>query len=758
MAKENVQGTTRLPTRSMWVRSVWVLVALALLVVALLGRLAWVQIYEHDYWSKLAVSQQLSDMPVDAARGTIYDANMNVLAESEQVWTIIMDPKNLKAYADDEENKMPNLAEIVADELSVLLNVDRQTLYNRATNAGSQYAIVVTKIERPLVEEFIEWVESKGLSNAGIFRIISDYTRSYPQDTLASTVIGFCGTDYYGLYGIEAEYNDVLAGIPGRIVTAQNGVGNDMSVSLTYEKTVDAEDGKSLVLTIDSTIQHYAEKYLDQAVANFTATNRAVCIVMNVKTGAILACAVNGDYDPNDPWTIHEETAQQKLAAITDTTGEEYKAALKAARELQWTNKAVSDYYEPGSVFKVFTSAMAVDAGIKLTGDTFHCPGAFRLGPDTIRCHTSAHGAQTFADTISHSCNPAFAKIGIAVGGSLFFKYFTGFGFTERTGIDMHNEAVASSSLYHGSNMTDIEVACQSIGQTFKITPIQMITALAAVANGGYLVQPYTVQNVLDADGNVVSTTKPVIKRQVISTSSADKVTDMLQEAVDGGGCKNVYVAGYKVAGKSGTADYTETKDEVWASFGAYAPGDDPEIAVLCIVDQPHGSVVYGSQVAGPVVRQVIGDTLPYLGIEPEYNQKELANLSTSTPNVTDKDLDTAISMINNSSLDYKVVGKGSTVLTQIPTAGSTIPKEGTVVLYTDETSLEKSTLVPSFVGMTLTQASQAAASANLNLVISGLSVDSGTAVCSAQDMPKGGYVPLGTVVNLTFVYQDADD
>lgn len=758
MAKETTQSTTRLPTRSMWVRSVWVLVALALLVVALLGRLAWVQIYEHDYWSKLAVSQQLSDMPVDAARGTIYDANMNVLAESEQVWTIIMDPKNLKAFADDEENKMPNLAEIVADELSVLLNVDRQTLYNRATNAGSQYAIVVTKIERPLVEEFIEWVESKGLSNAGIFRIISDYTRSYPQGTLASTVIGFCGTDYYGLYGIEAEYNDVLAGIPGRIVTAQNGVGNDMSVSLTYEKTVDAEDGKSLVLTIDSTIQHYAEKYLDQAVANFTATNRAVCIVMNVKTGAILACAVNGDYDPNDPWTIHEETAQQKLAAITDTTGEEYKAALKAARELQWTNKAVSDYYEPGSVFKVFTSAMAVDAGIKLTGDTFYCPGAFKLGPDTIRCHASAHGSQTFADTISHSCNPAFAKIGIAVGGSLFFKYFTGFGFTERTGIDMHNEAVASSSLYHGSNMTDIEVACQSIGQTFKVTPIQMITALAAVANGGYLVQPYTVQNVLDADGNVVSTTKPVVKRQVISTSSADKVTDMLQEAVDGGGCKNVYVAGYKVAGKSGTADYTETKDEVWASFGAYAPGDDPEIAVLCIVDQPHGAVVYGSQVAGPVVRQVIEDTLPYLGIEPEYNQKELANLSTSTPNVTDKDLDTAISMINNSSLDYKVVGKGSTVLTQIPTAGSTIPKEGTVVLYTDESSLEKSTLVPNFVGMTLTQASKAAASANLNLVVSGLSVDSGTAVCSAQDVQKGGYVPLGTVVNLTFVYQDADD
>ncbi|MBQ3134137.1 MAG: PASTA domain-containing protein [Clostridia bacterium] len=756
MANETGRNATRLPTRSMWRRSIVVLVVLALLVVLLLGRLAYVQIFEHDYWSKLAVSQQLSDTPVDAARGTIYDANMTVLAESEQVWTIIMDPSNLQDFA--EETKQPNIAATVADELSVLLKVDRDRLFKRATDTGSQYAVIVSKIERPLVEEFIEWVEQKGMSDKGVFRIISDYTRSYPQGSLASTVLGFCGTDYYGLYGLEAQYNDVLAGTPGRIVTAQNGVGNDMSVSLTYEKTVDAEDGNSLVLTIDSTIQHYAEKYLDQAVASFNATNRGVCIVMNVKTGAILACAVAGDYDPNDPMTIHDEHAKLELEKITDKKSEEYSNAYAAAQALQWTNKAVTDYYEPGSVFKVFTSAMAVDAGIQLSSDTFYCPGYFRLGPDTIHCHASAHGSQSFADTISHSCNPAFAKIGVAVGGSLFYKYFNGFGFTEKTGVDMLGEAAASSALYHGQNMTDIQVATSAMGQTFKITPIQMITALSAVANGGHLVQPYVVQNVLDIDGNIVSTTEPVIKRQVISTAAAAKVTDMLQFAVDGGGCKNVYVAGYQVAGKSGTADYTETKDDVWASFGAYAPGDDPEIAVLCIVDQPHAAVVYGSQVAGPVVRQVIEDTLPYLGIEPVYNEKELANLSTSTPNVSDKSVETAISMIQNAGLDYTRVGDGSTVLAQVPTAGATIPKEGTVVLYTDENALDRTTTVPNFVGMTLTQASAAAHAADLNLVISGLSVDSGTAVCSSQSIGSGANAPLGTVINLSFVYQDADD
>lgn len=748
MANEKRTATTKLPTRSMWNRSIWVLVVMALTVFCIMGRLLYVQVFQHDYWSSLAVSQQMSDTLVDASRGTIYDCNLNVLAESEQVWTVIMDPSNIP----DEDT-----AETIADELSVMFKVDRDRLYNRATDTTSQYAVVVQKIERPLVEEFIEWVESKELSGAGVFRIISDYTRSYPQGSLASTVIGFCGADYYGLYGLEAQYDEVLAGIPGRIVTAQNGVGGDMSIALTYEKTVDAEDGNSLVLTIDSTIQHFAEKYLDEAITNSQATNRGICLVMNVNTGAILACAVSGDYDPNEPFTVYDTAALEAIQQIQDE--EERAAARTAALQKQWTNKAVSEYYEPGSVFKVFTSAMAVDAGIQVTGDTTYCPGYLAIGPDIINCHyLVGHGSQTFAETLSHSCNPAFAKLGMAIGGSLYFKYFVGFGFTERTGIDMLGEAAPSESLYHGSNMTPLEVACQSMGQTFKVTPIQMITALSAVANGGYLVQPYVVQRVLDANQNIVSETQTTVKRQVISASAALQVNEMMQAAVDGGGCKNVYVAGYRVAGKSGTADDTETKESVWASFGTFAPGNNPEIAVLAMIDEPHGSNVHGSYVAAPVCRQVIEDTLPYLGIEPLYTEKELANLSTTAPNVTDKELDTAKTLLNNAGLDYTVVGDGQTVLDQVPAAGATIPKEGTIVLYTDSESLSETTVVPNFIGMSLTQATYAAYAADINLIVSGLSVENGTAICSSQEWPEGTEMPLGSVVNVHFSYLDVDD
>ncbi len=748
MANEKQPVATKLPTRSMWQRSIIVLVAVALFTVLLLGRLLYLQVFQHDYWSKLAVSQQLSDTLVDASRGTIYDRNYNVLAESEQVWTVIMDPSNIPDEA---------TATVIADELSAMFEVDRDRLYNRATDTTSQYAVVVQKIERPQVELFIEWVEQKELSDKGVFRIISDYTRSYPQGSLASTVIGFCGADYYGLYGLEAQYDEVLSGVPGRIVTAQNGVGNDMSVALTYEKTVNAEDGNSLVLTIDSTIQHFAEKYLDEAIVNSEATNRGICLVMDVNTGAILACAVSGDYDPNDPFTVYDTSAAEAIAAIQDE--EERSAARSAALQKQWTNKAVSEYYEPGSVFKIFTAAMAVDAGISVTGDITYCPGYLQVGPDIINCHhLVGHGSQTFAETLSHSCNPAFAKLGMEITGSLYFKYFVGFGFTERTGIDMLGEAAPSTSLYHGSNMTPLEVACQSMGQTFKVTPIQMITAISAIANGGYLVQPYVVQSVLDADGNVVSEAETTVKRQVISTSAAREVNEMMQAAVDGGGCKNVYVAGYRVAGKSGTADDTETKESVWASFGTFAPGNNPEIAVLAIVDEPHGFNVHGSYVAAPVCRQVIEDTLPYLGIEPLYTEKELANLSTTAPNVADKELDTAITLLENAGLDYTVVGDGQTVLEQVPAAGATIPKEGTVVLYTDRETLGETTVVPNFIGMSLTQATNAAYAADINLIVSGLSVESGTAICSSQEWPEGTVVPLGTVINVHFAYQDVDD
>lgn len=748
MAKQEhiEKGTTRLPTRQMWKRSLGVLVILAAFLAAIVGRLAYLQVVQNEEWSRRAVSQQLSDSLTSAHRGAIYDCNMNVLAESMQVWTVIMSPNNIE----EESTRV-----LIADGLSVLLDVDRDTLYEKTTRTTSQYERVITKAERPTIEKLIAWVDENGLSSSGIFRIIPDYKRTYPYGSLLSTVLGFTGTDYYGLYGLEAKYNETLSGVAGRIVTAQNGVGGDMPVSLTYEKTIDAEDGNSLVLTVDQTIQHYAEKYLEVAVSETGATNRGICIVMQVKTGAILAMAVKGDFDPNDPMEISDPTTLERLSLLS---GDEYSDALIEARQKQWVNKAVSDYYEPGSVFKMFTASMAVEEGVQTTADMFYCPGYVEVSGQRINCwQTVGHGSQTFSEIISHSCNPAFVKLGQAVGTEKFFKYFVGFGFTEPTGIDMLSEFRVTPSLYHGEDMTVLDVSTSAMGQTFKITPIQMITAISAVANGGYLMQPYVVQQIIDSEGNVVSTTEPVVKRQVISSETSRTVTAMLAEAVNGGGSKNVYVAGYRVAGKSGTSDKTEALEEsnVWASFGCFAPSDDPEIAVLTIVDEPHSSNRYGSAVSGPVCQKVLAETLPYLGIEPQYTEEELANLSTATPSVVDKEVAAAITQLTNNDLDYSVVGDGKTVIRQIPEGGSTIPKGGMVVLYTDEDSLESTTTVPNFEGMTLSQANSAAAAARLNLEISGISTQGGDAVAYSQTVAAGESVKPGTIIGVTFIYED---
>ena len=736
-----------LPTRQMWRRTLMSGAIIAVLFVLLVAQLANVQLVQGEFWSTQAVSQQLNDSLVAAHRGTIYDRNMTVLAESMQVWTVIMSPSNIE----DESTRV-----LIADEVSQILNVDRDKLYAKTTKTKSQYEKVATQIEHPTVEKLMAWVEKNGLSSSGIFRVVTDYKRTYPYGSLASTVIGFIGTDYYGLYGLEAKYNDTLSGVAGRIVTAQNGVGNDMPVSLTYEKTVDAEDGKSLVLTIDKVIQHYAEKHLDTAVTETGATNRGVCIAMEVKTGAILAMAVKGDFDLNDPWEVKDPTVLEQLKLLS---GDEYDEALVTARQEQWVNKAVSDFYEPGSVFKVYTSCMALEEGVANMNSTFYCPGYAIVSGQTINCWHAGHGTQNFADIISHSCNPAFISLGVALGGERFFKYFVGFGFTQPTGIDTLSESVTTTSLYHGADMTDLDVATSAMGQTFKITPIQMITALSAVANGGYLMQPYLVSQVLDADGNVLSTTKPTVKRQVVSGETTAQVISMMAAAVNGGGSKSVYVPGYRVAGKSGTSDKTETRqsidNQVWGSFGTFAPADNPVIAVLTIIDEPHSSNRYGSYVAGPVCQKVLAEALPYLGVEPEYTEEELANLSTVAPNVKDKDIATAATILSNNGLSYYTVGNGSTVIDQIPDGGSSIPKDGMVVLYTDDESMNTTTTVPDFHRMTLSQANAAAAAARLNLEISGVGLDSGEAIVYSQSIGAGEAAMPGTVVYLVFVTED---
>ncbi len=745
--QESVSSGRR-PTYQMWRRSIVVLIALTFVAFGVIvGQLAMLQIVQTDDWQRRATEQQLSDSIISPNRGAIYDTNMETLAESMQVWTVIMDPNRIES--EEERAK-------IADDLSVLLEVDRETLYKKACKTESQYEVVKSKIERPLAEELTAWVEKNEMG--GIFRLITDYKRVYPYGSLLSCVLGFTGDENKGLYGLEAEYNELLEGEAGRIVTAQNGWGEDLPNLLSYEKTVDAEDGNSLVLSIDQTIQHYCEKHLEEALLTTGATNRACAIVMDVQTGAVLAMATKDDYDPNDPMTVANVN---EAAAIALLSGDEASAATIAALEKQWTNKAISEYYEPGSVFKMFTTSMALEEGVVTENSSFFCGGAETVLDTTVHCHVypNAHSTQSLGDAICNSCNPAFIQIGLSVGRDLFYKYYTGFGFTEMTGVDMLSEGTISQSLYHSQDDLDpVQLAVSSMGQTFKVTPIQMITAISSIANGGKLLQPYVVEQVLDADGNVVSNTTTSIKRQVISSQTASRVSELLRVAVESGGGKNAYVAGYRVAGKTGTSEKTEMGGvNVVASFGGFAPADDPQIAVLVLIDEPQCEIRYGGTIAAPVAKKILQDTLPYLGIEPHYTQAELADLNRSTPSVEGMELTVAEAMIQNEGLTVRVQGEGSTVVKQVPEAGQSIPAEGTVVLYTDQISFESDlTTVPDFTGYSVSGASDLASEYDLNLQFSGTDLDGGGAMASTQSIAPGTQVPYGTIVTVEFIYQDS--
>jgi stage V sporulation protein D (sporulation-specific penicillin-binding protein) len=742
------KATTKAPTRQMWKRSIVVLVILLLFCVGVTGKLSIIQIAEADYWRERAVDQQMSDSPISPKRGTIYDSKMTILAQSATVWTVIMSPNNIKK----EETRVK-----IADDLSKLLEVDRDKLYQRTLKTKSQYEIVKSKIEYPLATALSTWIQENKLES--VFRIIEDYKRYYPLNNLASAVLGFTGTDNNGLYGLEAYYEKTLAGKPGRIVTAKNGWGDDLDIKLRFEKTIDAQDGNSLVLTIDSAVQYYAEKYLEIAVKETGSTNRGSVIIMDVNTGAIVAMATKGDFDPNEPMTITDPDTLAKIALLS---GDERSAAVKKAREEQWVNKPISDYYDPGSVFKTFTAAMAIEEGTASETTRYYCKGGLKINDRYIRCHKhGGHGSLTFAEAISTSCNPAFMEIGQKLGSNLFFKYFVGFGFTERTGIDMLSESKVTDLLYFSEKQLNIlNLSIAAFGQNFKVTPIQMITAMSAVANGGKLMKPYVVQQILDSNGNVISNTEPVVKRQVISESTSRRVNKMLADSVNGGGAKNAYIPGYRMAGKTGTSDKTDqniankTKDVV-ASFSGFAPADNPKYAILVMIDEPQTPIRFGGTLAAPVAQKVMAEALPYLGIEPAYTEEEKAAMDRTTPNVTGKKVAVAQTMLANSNLKYQVVGNGETVLKQVPEKGEIIPKYGTVVLYTEEGKLSQTTIVPDFKGKTMNQANIAAANARLNLQISGLGLDSSEAKADSQSIEAGKEVPLGTVVKVSFVYQD---
>lgn len=745
--KEKQEQTAQQQRVAMRRRALILVIGVFLCFALLAANLFRIQVMQQDFWQQKAVAQQLSDVEISANRGQIYDANMTVLAQTREVCTIVMSPKNIL----QEKTRVK-----IADELSKMLDVDRDTLYKQTQKSTSQYEVVKSKVDKAVGDKFINWANQNGL--AGVFRVVTDYKREYPLGSMLSTVMGFVGADNVAREGLELKYNETLSGIPGRMVIAQNTSGDKLPTSLDYEYTVNAVDGNSLVLTVDQYIQQVTEKYLAEAIAEFQATNRGCAIVMDADTGAILAMATKGDYDPNNYLEISDPTTAEKIALLS---GDEKAEAIRKARLLQYRNKAL-DFYEPGSVFKTVTASIGLEEGLVSENSEFFCNGAYHIADRRMECWYAGHGRQNFRQAIANSCNPAFMTLGGLIRAPLFCKYYIGFGFTTRTGVDLLGEQTPSPALYYtAGTMTPVNVAASSIGQTFKVTPLQMATALCAIANGGKLMQPYIVQKVLDSEGNVISDTEPIVKRQVISEKTSQRVCDMLEEAVSGGAIGNAYIAGYRVGGKTGTSEKTETKSEedkdknveVIASFGGFAPAEDPEVIVLVMVDEPQ-TLKSGAGVAAPIARNILRDILPYLGVEPNYTEEELANLDHSVPQVTGKRLSVAATALQSASLTYQTVGNGDKVVRQVPESGVSIPKDGVVWLYTDDSEV-KTTKVPDFTGKSLSQVNQAAKKAGINVVVSGINTSGGVASASKQSVEPGETVPKGSVVTVEFTYGD---
>lgn len=687
-----------------------------------------------------AESQQLSDTTVNAQRGTIYDKNMNVLAQSADVWKIYINPSKIKK--DDTRVR-------VAEKLSDLLELNYDDVYAKCGKSEYGYVLIKSQVEYNIKTEMEKIIkENEGFSQ--IIGIDSDVKRYYPYSNFASTVLGFTGTDDVGRSGLEYYYNDILTGTPGRIVTAKNAKQIEMSAQ--YESYYAALQGSNLVLTLDQVIQYYLDSALEQAVIDAQATY-GYGIVMDVKTGAILAMSTKPDFDANNPYTITNKSLLAEIDKITDE--EEKNTATVNARYSQWRNRTISDSYEPGSVFKCITAAAGLEEGVVTPDDMFTCTGSYQVKDTTYHCsHRQGHGRENFTTAMMNSCNPIFIEVAQRLGAKTFYKYFDAFGFTEDTGVDLPAESSPTPNVtyYTVDRLGSVQLASCSFGQSFQVSPIQVITAINAIANGGKLMQPYIVGAALDENGNKIYETKPTIKRQVVSEKTARTVTDMMEAVVQNGTAKNAYVAGYRVAGKTGTSEKLTNKNKKYyiASFCGFAPADDPEISILIVVDEPKSGAYYGGSVAAPVATEVIQQTMQYLNVEPQYTDAELAKLDVKAPNVVGKNVSNAKSDLSAQGFTVKTVGNGKTVMNQTPAADQVIPKNGLVVLYTEKNAEVTKVKVPNLCGLTVSEANRTAIEAGVNIKISGYTSDANI-TSYRQSIAEDTEVAIGTIITVSF-------
>ena len=738
-------------------------------------RLYRLMVTEYDYYSSLALRNQTRTTKVSADRGNIYDRNMNILATNLSVENVYLDPHELKQSKADLED--------IAQVLAEILDKDPQWILEQAGDLKKRYKQVGSKVSEETAAEIRAYINEHDISG---IHLEPNTERTYPYGSLAAQIIGFTNDSGTGSEGVEASYNSYLEGSTGKVITSKGN--NEMDMPFSYEKYVTSTEGCSVILTLDTTIQACLEKRMEEAIAKYDVQNGAFGLVMNCKTGEILAMATLGSYDPNNYLEIADaDTAagleQMKLSYLMNPTDSEayqsgktaYQEALTAARLKQWRNRVISDGYEPGSTFKVLTMAAALDCGAIDLETNFYCKGAEQIPgrSQLLHCWRSAgHGAEKTPQALQNSCNIAFAHIALKLGGERFYEYIEKFGILEKTGIDLAGESkgvffdkelVTNTDKWGTASLTS-----GSFGQTFKITPLQLVRAISSVVNGGYLMEPYIVSEVVDAGGSTVLKQEPTVVRQTISQETSDTMRTLIQSVVEEGTAKNAQVAGFAIGGKTGTSEKIDVFDENGqrvldkiVSFVGIAPMDDPEYIVLVALDTPSrstGIYISGGVMAAPTVGAVLSDILPYLGVARNYTGEDITGQTFVLDDLTGLTRKEAEAALKEQSLTARFVGEGETVTGQIPAAGQSVPGGSQVLVYLGEEASEETVTVPDFTGMDRQQASDEAEKLGLYILVTGNDGISENVVVTSQSIEPGQTVPAGTTVTLQFADTKARD
>ncbi len=706
--------------------------------IVLFFKLYSLQITRHEELQVKAVSQQTRSSVVTANRGTIYDASGNILAISSTAETIFLSPKEMNDALNDTENPAAWTKEMVASTLAKILDISEEGILKKMTRTDSMYEVLKYRVDEDIADQVRKFINDNKVK--GVY-LSTDAKRYYPYGDLAAQVIGFVGTDYTGLFGLEAEYDKELQGKSGLVVTAKANQQNDLLYE--YSQYFDPENGDELQVTLEATVQYYLEKGMSDMCDAYSPANGATGIIMDVRNGGILAMASFPNYDLNDFSTVTDKTLQERM--------ERGELELGDAQQLQWRNKALNDTYEPGSTFKILTLSAALEEGLIDMNTTVNCSGSVNISGHTIHCSNKAgHGLQTLEQSVGNSCNPAFISYGLKLGTEKFYQYMRSFGIMSPTGVDLGGEATGVFAA--DANFTQLDLACYAFGQNFTVTPLALIAAQAACVNGGYLYTPHFAKQITDSDGNVIWQHDDTPVRQVISEETSATVRECLEYVVASGTGKNGQVAGYRIGGKTGTADKGQTGDVV-VSFLCFAPADDPQIMMLITMDTPSrstGTYVSGGNMVAPTASHIMEEILPYLGIEPSYSAEELMGVDTTVPNVIGMSVDEAKDRLKERGFACKVEGDGETITDQTPVGGAIIPGKSTVVLYAGAEKSDKMCKVPSLLGCTAAQANTIAANAGLLIRFTGTtSSESSTVLVFSQDLESGTEVPAGTVITV---------